>query len=310
MKILVADDDSILRILMQRTLQKFGYEVVLAENGRTAAEILMRSDGPRLALVDWMMPELDGAGLCRKLRSSHREDDGYIYIVLTTTKRSTADIVAGLEAGADDYITKPCQPGELKARLHTGCRILSLEEKLVQAREQMRYRATHDALTSIWNRASILSLLQSELERSVRESKSTSVLLCDVDHFKQVNDNHGHLIGDIVLQEVAKRLTSIVRSYDAVGRYGGEEFLVFLSHCDESNLKARSEEIRAGVADTPIVAGSEELSISVSVGAVACQRWDPRLSIERILARADIALYRAKADGRNRTAIADMLTPA
>jgi len=309
MKVLVADDDPIFRILMQRNLQKFGFEVVLAENGSMAAEILTRSDGPRLALLDWMMPELDGPALCRKLRGFHRED-GYTYIVLLTSKQSTEDIVAGLEAGADDYITKPCQPGELKARLHTGCRILSLEEKLIQAREEMRYRATHDALTAIWNRASILSLMRGELERSVRESKSISVLLCDVDHFKQVNDNHGHLIGDIVLQEVAKRLTSIVRSYDAVGRYGGEEFLVLLSHCDESNLKARSEEIRAGVADSPIVAGREELSISVSVGAIACQRWDPRLSIERILARADTALYRAKADGRNRTAIADMLTPA
>jgi two-component system cell cycle response regulator len=309
MKILVADDDPVFRTLMLRTLQKFGYEVVLAENGRTAAQILTRSDGPRLALLDWMMPGLDGPGLCRELRGLRREDR-YIYIVLITSKQSTADIVAGLEAGADDYVAKPCQPAELKARLHTGCRILSLEEKLVQAREEMRYRATHDALTAVWNRASILSLMRSELERSVRESASTSVLLCDVDHFKQVNDNHGHLIGDIVLQEVAKRLTFTFRSYDAVGRYGGEEFLVLLSNCDESNVKARSEDIRAAVANTPIVAGSEELSISVSVGAVTCQRWNPRLSIERILARADAALYRAKADGRNRTAIADMLTAA
>ena len=216
----------------------------------------------------------------------------------------------GWKPGADGYITKPCQPGELKARLHTGHRILSLEDKLIEAREEMRYRATHDALTAIWNRASILSLMRSELERSGRKSTPTSILLCDVDHFKQVNDNHGHLIGDIVLQEVAKRITSAVRSYDAAGRYGGEEFLILLSNCDEFNLKARSEDIHAAVAKTSIVAGSEELPISVSVGAVTCQRWDPRLSIEHILARADAALYRAKADGRNRTVIADTLTPA
>ena len=241
MKILVADDDSVSRHLMQRTLQKFGYEVVLAENGRVAAEILSRSDGPRLALIDWMMPELDGPELCREVRRFHQEGK-YIYIVLLTSKQSSEDIVAGLEAGADDYITKPCQPAELRARLHTGCRILSLEEKLVQAREEMRYKATHDALTAIWNRASILSLMHSELERSVRENKSTSVLLCDIDHFKQVNDNHGHLVGDVVLQEVANRLKSIVRSYDAVGRYGGEEFLIVLSHCDDSILEARAED--------------------------------------------------------------------
>jgi two-component system, cell cycle response regulator len=309
MKILVADDDSISRMLMHRTLQKFGYEVLLAQNGRMAAEILLREDGPRLALIDWMMPELDGLALCREVRGLHREG-GYTYIVLLTSKQSSEDIVAGLEAGADDYITKPCQPAELRARLRTGCRILSLEEKLVQAREEMRYKATHDALTAIWNRASILSLLRSELERSERENRATSVLLCDIDHFKQVNDDHGHLIGDVVLQEAARRLTSAVRSYDAVGRYGGEEFLILLNHCDESTLESRAEDVRTRIAATPIVAGRAELSISVSVGAVTCQGWAPCVPIERILARADAALYRAKAEGRNRTAFADMLTTA
>jgi len=309
MKILVADDDLISRTLMQRTLQKLGYEVVLAENGRIAAEMLTQTDGPRLAILDWMMPELDGPGLCRELRRLQQEDR-YIYIVLLTSKQSTEDVVAGLEAGADDYITKPCQPGELAARLHAGRRILSLEENLVQAREEMRYRATHDSLTAIWNRASILSLVRSELDRSVRDNKPTSILLCDIDHFKQVNDNHGHLVGDIVLKEVAKRLTSTVRSYDAVGRYGGEEFLALLSNCDEPNLKARCEHIRAAVADTPIMAGIEELSVSVSIGAVTCQRWYRRLPIEHVLARADAALYKAKADGRNRTVIAEMLPAA
>ena len=309
MKILVADDDSISRHLMQRTLQKFGYEVVLAENGRVAAEILSRSDGPRLALIDWMMPELDGPELCREVRRFGQEGE-YIYIVLLTSKQSSEDIVAGLEAGADDYITKPCQPAELRARLHTGCRILSLEEKLVQAREEMRYKATHDALTAIWNRASILALMQSELERSVRENKSTSVILCDIDHFKQVNDNHGHLVGDIVLQEVAKRLKSLVRSYDAVGRYGGVEFLILLSHCDDSTLEARAENVRAAIATTPIVAGLEVLSISVSVGGVSCPKWGPGLPMERILAQVDVALYRAKSEGRNRIAVLDMLTTA
>ncbi len=309
MKILVADDDSVSRYLVQRTLQKFGYEVILAENGRVAADILSRSDGPRLALIDWMMPELDGPELCREVRRFDQEGK-YIYIVLLTSKQTSEDIVAGLEAGADDYITKPCQPSELRARLHTGCRILLLEEKLVQAREEMRYKATHDALTAIWNRASILSLMQSELERSVRENKSTSVILCDIDHFKQVNDNHGHLVGDLVLQEVANRLKSIVRSYDAVGRYGGEEFLILLSNCDDSTLAARAEDVRAAIATTPIMAGLEALSISVSVGGVTCAKWSAGLPIERILAQADVALYRAKSEGRNRTAVLGMLTIA
>src|ERR1700731_3666964 len=130
MKLLVADDDSISRMVMQRIVQNFGYEVVLADNGRTAVDILSRSDGPRLALVDWMMPKLDGPGLCREVREL-QHDGGYIYIVLLTSKQNSEDIVAGLEAGADDYLTKPCQPAELRARLRTGCRLLSLEEKLV-----------------------------------------------------------------------------------------------------------------------------------------------------------------------------------
>ncbi len=309
MKILVADDDPISRTLMRRTLQKFGYEVVLAENGRMAVEILSRSDGPRLALIDWMMPQLDGPDLCKEVRACHREGE-YIYIVLLTSKQESEDIVAGLEAGADDYITKPCSPAELRARLDTGCRILSLEEKLVQARDEMLFKATHDSLTSIWNRASILSLMRSELEKSFRERTSTAILLCDVDHFKRINDNYGHLVGDTVLQEVAKRLRSAVRPYDAVGRYGGEEFLILLSHCDHYALESRSEDVRATIVATPIVTGPEELSVSVSIGAVTCRQWEPGVPIERILARADAALYRAKTEGRNRTTIADELTIA
>jgi two-component system, cell cycle response regulator len=309
MKILVADDDSISRMLMQRTLEKFGYEVVLAENGRKAVDILSRDDAPRLALIDWMMPQLDGPDLCREVRAFNREG-GYIYIVLLTSKQGREDIVAGLEAGADDYITKPCQPEELRARLHTGRRILSLEERLVQARDEMSYKATHDSLTAIWNRASILSLMRSELERSFRDHTSTSVLLCDIDHFKRVNDCHGHLVGDIVLQEVARRLLCAVRPYDGVGRFGGEEFLILLGHCDQSALELRSEDIRAAVASEPIMAGAEALSVSVSIGAVTCRQWEPGIPIERVIARADAALYRAKAEGRNRTAIADEMATA
>ncbi len=304
MKILLAEDDRVSRLLMQRILERFGYEVILAEDGRQAVEILSRTDAPRLALVDWMMPELDGIALCREVRG--RQQDGhYVYLLLLTSKQNSEDIVAGLEAGADDYITKPCQPAELRARLHTGRRILSLEEKLIEAREEMRFRATRDALTVLWNRASILAMLRSELERSSRERKSVSILLCDLDHFKHVNDNHGHLIGDMVLQEVATRLTASVRGYDAVGRYGGEEFLIVLGNCDHSDLEARSEEIRNAIASTPIQTGGAALCVSISIGAVTCGEAEAAIPIERILARADAAMYRAKAEGRNRTAFAD-----
>jgi two-component system cell cycle response regulator len=299
MKILIADDDPVSRRLMQRTLEKFGYEVVLAGDGRAAVEILSQPDGPRLALIDWMMPELDGLGLCREVRSTQR-DGAYVYILLLTSRQDAEDIVAGLEAGADDYITKPCHPAVLRARLHTGRRILSLEETLVRAREEMRFKATHDELTSLLNRASILSTTHSELRRSARDGQPFSLLLCDIDHFKRVNDNHGHLAGDIVLKEVARRLLSSVRNYDAVGRYGGEEFLILLSNCDESSLRTRAEHIRAAIASTPIQTGDAELSVSISIGAMACCFTSADTSLEAILAQADAALYCAKGEGRNR----------
>jgi diguanylate cyclase (GGDEF)-like protein len=303
MKILIAEDDPVSSLLMQRTLEKFGYDVVLAEDGRTAVEILSQRGGPRLALIDWMMPELDGLGLCREVRSAQR-DGAYVYILLLTSRQDAEDVVAGLEAGADDYITKPFHPAVLRARLDTGCRILSLEEKLVRAREEMRFKATHDALTSLWNRASILSKARSELHRSAREARPFSLLLCDIDHFKRVNDSHGHLVGDVVLEEVARRLISSVRDYDAVGRYGGEEFLIVFGNCDEDSLRARAEDIRTAIASMPIQTGNVELSVSISIGAMmhCCSESD--IPLESILARADAALYSAKAGGRNRAAFA------
>lgn len=298
MKILIADDDPVSRLLLQRQLEKDGYEVVVAENGRAAAEILLEIDGPRLALVDWMMPELDGPGLCREVRAS-LHTGSYIYIVLLTSRQDSEDVVAGLEAGADDYMTKPCRPAELRARLRAGRRILTLEETLVHARDEMRFKATHDALTTLWNRASILSLACSELRRAARDETPTSLLLCDLDHFKQVNDNYGHLTGDAVLEETARRLIAAVRSYDAVGRYGGEEFLILLSDCDENCLRTRAEDIRAAIGAVPLPAAGAELSLTISLGGVTCNSGNADLLLERALAQADEALYRAKAEGRN-----------
>ncbi len=303
MKILLAEDDMLSRLLMQRMLQSFGYEVVVAEDGRRAVEILTQPDGPRLALVDWMMPELDGVGVCREMRSRDH-DMAYVYILLLTSKQNSEDIVAGLEAGADDYITKPCQPAELKARLHTGRRIISLEQNLVDAREEMRFRATRDALTGLWNRASILSMAGTELKRTNRR-RPVSILLCDVDHFKGINDTYGHLVGDQVLKEVATRILSSVRTYDAVGRYGGEEFLAVLGDCEPRNLAPRAEQIRSAIASAPIRVAGKDLFVSISIGGVSCMLEETDVPFERLLARADAALYRAKRDGRNRSIMAD-----
>ena len=246
MKILIADDDRMSRRLLEKTLEREGYEVIAVDNGRLALQQLSLPDGPRLALLDWMMPELDGPGVCLEVRKQHERP--YIHIVLVTSRGSKQDIVAGLEAGADDYLTKPWDPAELTARLRVGRRILQLEDRLVEARETMRFKATHDPLTSLFNRGVIVDLLARELARTRRENGCTVVMLGDLDHFKSVNDTYGHVVGDEVLREIARRLLASVRSYDFVGRYGGEEFLIVLNNCDSAQAIVRAEEVRNGIA--------------------------------------------------------------
>jgi two-component system cell cycle response regulator len=302
MKILVADDGPVSLRMMERTLQQSGYEVITVQDGQQAARLLCEIDGPRLALIDWMMPRLDGPGVCRAVRS--KRDGAYVYIMLLTAKQSSEDVVQGLKAGADDYLKKPCHPAELQARLHTGRRILELEDKLVDAREQMRFKATHDALTSLWDRGAILALLRSELCRSARERTSVSLLLCDVDHFKQINDFHGHLVGDEILQGVSVRLRNAVRGNDAVGRFGGEEFLIVLSSCPGNNLQHCAEKVREAISSNPFQTESGSISVSLSIGAITIESWDTSESIQSFLKQADTALYRAKAAGRDRVAYA------
>jgi diguanylate cyclase (GGDEF)-like protein len=297
MKILVADDEAISRRMMTRLLEGSGYEVVTADNGSEAAEKLAAPGGPRLALIDWIMPGIDGLGVCRNVRN--RQKDSYAYIILLTSKQSRDDIVAGLDAGADDYLTKPCNPEELRARLRTGSRILALEDKLVEAREEMRFKATHDALTSLWNRASILEAFERELVRSRREQGIVSILICDLDHFKLINDHYGHLVGDEVLRQAASRLLSSVRSYDQVGRYGGEEFLVLLTGCDSIQTQRRAEEIRSAIGSRPFETNCGPLSVTLSVGTLTSNQWTADLTANQLLHEADLALYRAKEFGRD-----------
>ena len=222
MKILIADDESVSRRILSGLLTKWGYEVVSVEDGNAAWEHLNTQDAPRLALLDWMMPGRNGVDVCRELRG-HRPEP-YTYVLLLTAKDAKESVVEGLESGADDYLTKPFHPQELKARLRVGLRLLHLEDTLVQAREAMRFKATHDALTGVWNRGSILEMLDREVNRSRRENTALGLLMGDLDHFKSINDTYGHLVGDSVLIEASRRMQSCVRAYDAVGRYGGEEF--------------------------------------------------------------------------------------
>lgn len=301
MRILIADDEPVSRRILQGLLVKWGYAVVSVEDGNTAWEHLKAPDAPRMALLDWMMPGLNGVDVCREMRR-HRPEP-YTYILLLTAKDAKESVVEGLESGADDYLTKPFHPQELKARIRVGLRLLELEDSLVQAREAMRFKATHDILTGVWNRGAILETLDREISRSRREGSSLGVLIVDLDHFKHVNDNYGHLAGDDVLREVTKRMHSEIRPYDALGRYGGEEFLILLPGCGAPETAEKAERLRKAVFQQPIETQSGPLEVTISLGGVATLDWPVDVA-NQILQMADAALYHAKEEGRNRSAMA------
>jgi len=295
-KVLVADDDPIMRLFLSRVLAASGYEVVTAANGLEAEKLLQSKNGPKLAIVDWVMPGMDGIELCSRVRS--RRDCPYVYLLLVTSKNAQQEVLKGLEAGADDYLTKPVQVAELQARLRIGKRIIDLQQQLIEACEATQFKASHDSLTSLWNRSAILSLLENHFAKAQREDTDVTVLMIDVDHFKDVNDTYGHVQGDIVLCEVARRMRSALRPYDLLGRYGGEEFLVIAPECSLHDGGAVGERIRHAISDTPVDLDGAPLIVTVSVG-VATGR---KLSLEvesQLLQSADMALYKAKQSGRN-----------
>jgi len=289
MGILIAEDDAVSRRMLEATLKKWGYDVVVTEDGDKAWEVLQREDAPRLAILDWVMPGLHGPQICRAVRSLG--DQRYVYLLLLTAKSEKEDLVKGLEAGADDFLTKPFDAEELRARLRAGIRILDLQETL-------RVQATHDSLTGLWNRGATLDLLRRELSRGERQGTPVTVIMADIDHFKQINDMYGHLTGDVVLREVAHRLSSAVRGYDVTGRFGGEEFLIVFPGCTAQNAILQAERLRARILKEPVDTPEGPIPVTLSLGVAASEpvtEVDPDL----LLRAADTALYRAKSRGRN-----------
>jgi diguanylate cyclase (GGDEF)-like protein len=269
-----------------------------------AMEALLREDTPKLAILDWLMPGSDGIEICRALRK--RQAGAYIYTLLLTSKGERDDLLQGLDAGADDYLTKPFDPMELQARLRSGRRIINLQDELISAREALRDQATRDALTRVWNRAATMDVLQREIFRSRRENRPLSLIMADLDHFKQINDNWGHQVGDAVLQEVASRMQSVLRPYDALGRYGGEEFLVISPGYDSATAVRLSERLRRSVVENPIPTATGPIPVTLTLG-VADFAEDS--SLESLLRSADSALYRGKKAGRNRSEVASHELP-
>lgn len=295
MKILVAEDDSVTRELLRALLVGWGYDVVTTNDGRIALDIIATADGPTLALLDWMMPTMDGAAVCRAVRAL---DGPYRYLILITSKNLKSEVVEGLDAGADDYLTKPVILPELQARLRAARRILDLQTELLVTQERLRVEATHDALTGLWNRRALVDSLERETARARRDQRPVSVLLGDLDRFKNINDTFGHGGGDAVLKDVSRKLLTSVRPYDMVARYGGEELAVMLPDSDAASAAIVAERIRQRVRCEPVQLDGCQIPVTISVGMATCA--EGCCSVDALIKRADEALYAAKRKGRDR----------
>lgn len=292
MKILIADDDPISRRLLEATLSGWGYDVLVTCDGSEAWEAMQQPEAPGLVISDWMMPHIDGLELCRKIRQMERT--GYIYFIILTAKGMKEDVIEGLEAGADDFLIKPFDREELKCRTRIGERIIELEQRILKL-------AATDSLTGVLNRRAFMERMEQEIQRSLRENTSLSLILTDIDYFKKVNDRYGHQTGDMVLQRFTEQLLDSSRPYDIVGRYGGEEFVICLPGANISQSMSVAERMRSKLEEMKVLPpdSSKSIRITASFGTTAFLIGSKEKA-DSLIKRADNALYKAKNEGRNR----------
>lgn len=293
MRILIAEDDFTSRTMLAAVLRKGGHEIVEVNNGAEAWQTLQQVNAPKMAIIDWMMPEMDGLELVRRVRSLSTDQPPYL--IMLTSRGEKADIIAGLDAGANDYLCKPFDAGELRARVKVGFRMVEIQMALLESREALAYQATHDPLTGLFNRRAILDHLHQQLGQAGRHG--LAVAICDIDHFKQINDIHGHQTGDDILCGLATIFKDSLRKDDTVGRMGGEEFLIVSTLRAATDRFALFDRIRRRIAETAMATRSGNLHITLSIG-VASAAADS--TVDTLLERSDLALYQAKNDGRNR----------
>ncbi len=308
MKILIAQEEEVWRGMLETTLAMWGHEVIATSDGAQAWQELQKEGAPKLAILDRTLPGMDGLAVSREVRN--RTELPYIFILLTMAKGQQQEIVEGMKAGADDFLVKPVSADELMIRVRIAKRILEFQEELRSAHEAIGYQTTHDPLTGLWNRTAILDALPRELARAQREGSHVALILAEVDHFKNINDTYGHQVGDAVLREAARRIRSIVRPYDTVGRYGGEEFLVIVPGCDANNVLSHAERLRTSLAGESMdisewgkftSAKEGKILVTLSLGVAAAEKMK---ETEPFLHAVEAALGRAQKAGHNRTEVA------
>ena len=307
MRLLIAEDDLTYRHILGSLLRKWGHEVEVVADGVEAWNALRRDGAPSMVILDWMMPGMDGIDVCRRLREL--KQDIRPYVILLSGKDQKKDLINGISSGADDYVTKPFDPDELRVRILAGERILDLQAESLIVMEALRKQASHDYLTGLPNRANIMDVLRREFARSPRAGEPVSVVIADVDNFKSINDTFGHQVGDVVLTEVARRMAREMRSYECIGRYGGEEFMAVLTDCNTQGAQILAERLRGAIADRPIECHAGQIPVTTSFGVASTN--EIRSATQEILVRAaDEALYRAKRAGRNRVECATHISSA
>jgi len=298
--VLVVEDDPVTRRLLCKTISGAGHRVAEAENGILALEILKKAFFP-IVVTDWMMPEMDGLQLCRRIRKDL--NSGYVYIVVLTARDSREDILKGFETGADDYLTKPFNHAELLARINTGTRVIGLERSLKQAYREIKSLSITDSITGCYNRRYLEEKLPGEIKRARRYGRDLSVVMCDIDHFKTVNDTYGHQVGDMVLNAFAQRIRAAIRKdIDWMARYGGEEFvIVFPETCLENTFK-KADMLRRMISEKKVgVSGRDQIFITTSFGVSGIEALSDAedITAANLIKDADDCLYQAKASGRN-----------
>ena len=297
LKVLIADDDPISRHILTSNLEAWDYQVVQAKDGDSAWQILKGEDAPRLVILDWMMPGMSGVSLCQRLREM--QVDAHTYIILLTVRGAKQDMIYALSTGADDYLAKPFDADELEVRLQAGKRVMKLQNQLLATRKTLQDQVNRDHLTGLLNRAAVLEVLERELAREERDGIPLGLAMADLDHFKQVNDKHGHLVGDDVLRSAAQSMLASVRPYDSLGRYGGEEFLVILPGCSAHKAGLVANRMRHNVVECTEWPSECQVPVTISLGVTSTQDVNSKTP-ESLIEAADRALYRAKDKGRNR----------